>query len=294
MSADARTAVRREPPCPTPSFVHDGRRYGAAFFRDVTRLSAATRSAAGQHTRALLVALDLVDDDLVIRRGWPRRGAAFAPLCDCLDAALDWQTAVYVVIGYGGKPGVAARRELTASALAEMRALIFELRPDALADEGLVAAVTRQAAALSARTGFSITVAGPGGVWTGSRALTRTRVHNPDRTARCTPGGGRVTASDHRCVADARPGQHRGQWGPGGRPAVPLRVLMSPGGVDPERRPGAYQGPQPACCRVPAGWCPSTPAGWRSRSEWASRSPSARSCRARARRPHRRAARAPR
>ena len=52
-------------------------------------------------------------------------------------------------------------RELTAGALAEMRALIFELRPDALAEEGLVAALTRQAAAISAREQLPITVEGP-------------------------------------------------------------------------------------------------------------------------------------
>jgi len=44
-------------------------------------------------------------------------------------------------------------RELAAGALAEMRALIFELRPAALAEEGLVAALARQAAAISACEG---------------------------------------------------------------------------------------------------------------------------------------------
>ncbi|SFK91605.1 GAF domain-containing sensor histidine kinase [Geodermatophilus ruber] len=52
-------------------------------------------------------------------------------------------------------------RELTQGALAEMRALIFELRPGALAEEGLLAAVTKQAAALGAREGLPITVTGP-------------------------------------------------------------------------------------------------------------------------------------
>jgi signal transduction histidine kinase len=56
---------------------------------------------------------------------------------------------------------VAQLRELTAGALAEMRALIFELRPDAVAAEGLVAALTRQAAAISAREQLPITVDGP-------------------------------------------------------------------------------------------------------------------------------------
>lgn len=56
---------------------------------------------------------------------------------------------------------VAQLRELTAGALAEMRALIFELRPGALAEEGLAVAVAQQAAALSARTGVEITVRTP-------------------------------------------------------------------------------------------------------------------------------------
>jgi signal transduction histidine kinase len=43
-----------------------------------------------------------------------------------------------------------------------MRALILELRPGALAEEGLVAAVTKQASALSAREGLVIQVDGPG------------------------------------------------------------------------------------------------------------------------------------
>ena len=51
--------------------------------------------------------------------------------------------------------------ELTRGALAEMRALIFELRPDALAREGLVAALTEQSSALSAREGLPIEIHGP-------------------------------------------------------------------------------------------------------------------------------------
>jgi signal transduction histidine kinase len=52
--------------------------------------------------------------------------------------------------------------QLTRGALAEMRALIFELRPGALGEEGLVAALTKQAAALSAREGLVVEVDGPG------------------------------------------------------------------------------------------------------------------------------------
>ena len=56
---------------------------------------------------------------------------------------------------------VARLRALTAGALAEMRALIFELRPGALAEEGLVSALRRQATAISAREGVQISVEGP-------------------------------------------------------------------------------------------------------------------------------------
>lgn len=51
--------------------------------------------------------------------------------------------------------------ELNHGALAEMRALIFELRPGALAEEGLVAAVSKHAAAVAAREGIDVVVTGP-------------------------------------------------------------------------------------------------------------------------------------
>ena len=57
--------------------------------------------------------------------------------------------------------GVTTLAQLSLGALTEMRALIFELRPDALAAEGLVGALQRQAAALTAREGLPITVTGP-------------------------------------------------------------------------------------------------------------------------------------
>ncbi len=52
---------------------------------------------------------------------------------------------------------------LTQAALAEMRALIFELRPGALETEGLVAALTKQAAAVTAREQLAVDVHGPDG-----------------------------------------------------------------------------------------------------------------------------------
>lgn len=65
-----------------------------------------------------------------------------------------------------GNPGALAghlsrMRELTNGALAEMRALIFELRPGALREEGLVAALRKQAAGIAARDGFIIEVEAP-------------------------------------------------------------------------------------------------------------------------------------
>jgi PAS domain S-box-containing protein len=51
--------------------------------------------------------------------------------------------------------------ELTRGALAEMRALIFELRPGALAEEGLGAALSKHSAAVTAREGLEISVQVP-------------------------------------------------------------------------------------------------------------------------------------
>jgi signal transduction histidine kinase len=54
-----------------------------------------------------------------------------------------------------------ALRELTSAAQAEMRALIFEMRPESLATEGLVSALARHGAAVQARIGLPVTVTGP-------------------------------------------------------------------------------------------------------------------------------------
>lgn len=48
---------------------------------------------------------------------------------------------------------------LAEAGLAEMRALIFELRPESLANEGLVAALAKQAAAMRARHGLTVETA---------------------------------------------------------------------------------------------------------------------------------------
>ena len=52
---------------------------------------------------------------------------------------------------------------LTQGALAEMKALIFELRPEALREEGLVAAVRKQADRIGARDEITVEVSGPNG-----------------------------------------------------------------------------------------------------------------------------------
>ena len=59
------------------------------------------------------------------------------------------------------KPETAKERiqrlhELARGALAEMRALLFALRPAALAEEGLAAAVTKHAAAFQSREGITV------------------------------------------------------------------------------------------------------------------------------------------
>ena len=51
--------------------------------------------------------------------------------------------------------------QLSRGALAEMRALIFELRPESLGDEGLVAALRTLAAAISSREHVTVGVEGP-------------------------------------------------------------------------------------------------------------------------------------
>jgi signal transduction histidine kinase/DNA-binding LacI/PurR family transcriptional regulator len=54
--------------------------------------------------------------------------------------------------------GLAELKELTQSALAEMRALILQLRPDSLHEDGFVAALRQHAAAVAAQEGFEVTV----------------------------------------------------------------------------------------------------------------------------------------
>ncbi|MFI1166920.1 histidine kinase [Streptomyces sp. NPDC020801] len=57
--------------------------------------------------------------------------------------------------------GLAELRDLVRAALAEMRALIFQLRPEALHEEGLVSAVRRHAAAMETRHHLPVVVESP-------------------------------------------------------------------------------------------------------------------------------------
>lgn len=91
--------------------------------------------------------------------------------------------------------------DLTRSALAEMRALIFELRPAALTEEGLVSALRKQGAALSARETLAVAVHGPeqrlqlaGGVEEHLYRIVSEALHNVVKHARATAVT--VTVSD--------------------------------------------------------------------------------------------------
>lgn len=57
--------------------------------------------------------------------------------------------------------GVHEIRELSQDALVEMRALIFQLRPAALHEEGLVSSVRKHVSAVAARSGQEITISAP-------------------------------------------------------------------------------------------------------------------------------------
>jgi PAS domain S-box-containing protein len=54
--------------------------------------------------------------------------------------------------------GLTELRDLTQNAISEMRTLIFQLRPDALDEDGLVVAIRKYAAAVAAREGFEVRV----------------------------------------------------------------------------------------------------------------------------------------
>jgi signal transduction histidine kinase len=57
--------------------------------------------------------------------------------------------------------GLSDLQDLTKVALAEMRELLFQMRPETLDDEGLVQVIRRHAASVAGRTGIEVTVDAP-------------------------------------------------------------------------------------------------------------------------------------
>jgi signal transduction histidine kinase len=99
---------------------------------------------------------------------------------------------------------------LAEAGLTEMRALIFELRPESLAEEGLVAAITRQVAAMRARYGIDVEAdlcEEPGLDLRAKEALYRIAqeaLHNTVKHARATNIIVRLASEDGRVVIDLR------------------------------------------------------------------------------------------
>lgn len=121
----------------------------AAVAIDTVSLVAQTRSQAQLDARRRL-ARDLHDS--VAQQLFSMRMQAKA-----LRARLDHETTDLD----GVRHGVEELTELSQSALADLRALIFELRPVELAENGLVDAIRSHAASITARTGLVIGVHDP-------------------------------------------------------------------------------------------------------------------------------------
>jgi signal transduction histidine kinase len=148
---------------------------------------------------------------------------------------------------------VARLCDLAQGALAEMRALIFELRPGALAEDGLVAALHRQAAALTAREGLPITVTGPlerpsvdPQVEEHVYRMVLEALHNTLKHARATRATVTATVDDDRrelvvCVADDGVGFDPGADAPGhlGQRTMRDRASSIGGELSVDTSPGA-------------------------------------------------------
>jgi signal transduction histidine kinase len=98
--------------------------------------------------------------------------------------------------------------QLAEAGLTEMRALIFELRPESLANEGLVVALNKQAAALSARHGLTVEAdlgAEPDVPLETKEALYRVAqeaLHNIVKHARARHAEVRLRCDDAACVLE--------------------------------------------------------------------------------------------
>lgn len=101
-------------------------------------------------------------------------------------------------------------RSLAEAGLAEMRALIFELRPESLQEEGLVAAITKQANALRARFGIKVHATlceEPSAPLTTKEALYRIvqeTLHNVAKHARASHVDLRLACGDDSLVLEVK------------------------------------------------------------------------------------------
>jgi len=140
--------------------------------------------------------------------------------------------------------------ELAEAALAEMRALIFELRPEALADVGLVGALDRQLDGLELRHGLETQRdlgTEPDLPFAAKQVLLRVvqeALHNVVKHARASHVDVRVRASDDRLqvrVADDGVGFDAGASFPGhlGHTSMRERLAALGGRVRLQSRPGA-------------------------------------------------------
>ncbi|MFL6122558.1 histidine kinase [Actinophytocola sp.] len=133
-----------EDPCPDSLAFLEAMADQAAVAIDMAALLAQTRTQAQSDERRRL-ARDLHDS--VVQQLFSMRMQAKA-----LRRRLDRADAV------GVRGAVEELAELSAGALADLRLLVFELRPLDLAEHGLVAAIEAHAASLRARTGLAIEV----------------------------------------------------------------------------------------------------------------------------------------
>ncbi len=101
-------------------------------------------------------------------------------------------------------------RSLAEAGLAEMRALIFELRPESLENEGLVAALEKQAAALRARHEIEVRTAlceepdGPLWVKDALYRIAQEALHNTVKHARAEDVGLLLKQESERIVLEVR------------------------------------------------------------------------------------------
>lgn len=124
----------------------------AAVAIDMAALLAQTRSQAQSDERRRL-ARDLHDSVVQQLFSMRMQAKALRRRLDQLDAGHD-----------GVRQAAEELAELSAGALADLRLLVFELRPTDLAEHGLVDAIRAHAASLHARTGLAIEVRAPEGV----------------------------------------------------------------------------------------------------------------------------------